>query len=68
MVKNKNIIGIFIISSAIIWGAVMIGCSFILKETGCYNKIQNLLLAGFVFHLLFVWAPFVILDKKDKKK
>jgi len=41
--NNKIItLGAFIIASAIIWGAVIIGCSYALKGTECYHKIQNI--------------------------
>jgi len=41
MDKKKQTIGIFIIASAIIWGAVIIGCSLKLKGTGCYDEISH---------------------------
>lgn len=62
MKKSKN--GYFIIGSAIIWGAVMIGCSFALKGTECYPRIQIILFFGVVTHLLFIWGPLL---KKRKK-
>ncbi len=53
-VKSK---GYFIIASAIIWGAVIIGCSLKLKGTGCYDQISTILIGGFICHLLFIWGP-----------
>ena len=46
MDKNIQKIGVFIIASAVIWGGVIVGCSFALKGTGCYGKIQNILVGG----------------------
>jgi len=34
--------------SAIVWGAVIIGCSLALKSTECYGEIQNILVAGVI--------------------
>lgn len=68
MDKIKKSIGIFIIASAIIWGAVIIGCSLKLKGTGCYDEISYILSAGAGFHLLFIWGPLTIQLKKIKKE
>jgi hypothetical protein len=68
MDKKKTSIGPFIIASAIIWGAVIIGCSIILKGTGCFDKISYILSAGAVFHLLFIWGPLAIQFRKIKKE
>ncbi len=54
---KKGLIGYFIIASAIVWGAVIIGCSFKLKGTGCYDEIRSLLAGGAGIHLLFIWGP-----------
>lgn len=61
----KNI-GYFIIGSAIIWGAIILGCSVALNGTVCYDKIQNYLVLGFVAHLLFIWGPLATTAKKEK--
>lgn len=39
-------LGAVIIANAIVWGAVIIGCSFALKGTGSYDLIQNYLAVG----------------------
>ena len=65
--KNKSI-GIFIIASAIIWGAVIIGCALKLKGTGYFNEIAYILSAGTTFHLLFIWVPLAVRFKKIKEK
>ena len=61
----KNI-GYFIIGSAIIWGAVILGISIALSETECYNKIQMYLIFGASVHLLFIWGPLAAAAKKEK--
>jgi len=63
--KNNNI-RYFIIGSAIIWGAVLLGCSFALKGTECYTKIQIILIFGASSHLLFIWGPLSSLLQGDK--
>ena len=64
-VMKKSKIGYFIIGSAIIWGAVILGCAFILKGTECYPKIQLLLGFGVASHLLFIWGPLPSAIKKE---
>ena len=58
----------YIIASAIVWGAVIIGCSLKLKGTGCFDEITYILSTGTVFHLLFIWGPLAIQFKKLKKE
>lgn len=65
---KKKSIGIYIITSAIIWGAVIIGSSLKLKGTGCYDDISLILVGGFIFHLLFVWAPLTVQFKQRQGK
>jgi hypothetical protein len=65
--KRKSI-GPYIIASAIVWGAVMVGCAFKLKGTDFYNEISLILYGGMVFHLLFIWAPLAIQFKKNKEE
>lgn len=67
MNKKKRSLGALIIASAIIWGAVIIGCSVVLDGTECYGKIQNILIAGVITHLLFIWGPIIILFKNSRK-
>lgn len=61
MDKKIISIGAFTIFSAIIWGAVILGCSFALKGTGGYEKIQNILGAGAAIHLILIWGPLATL-------
>ena len=64
---KKSKVGYFIIGSAIIWGAVMLACAFILKGTECYPKIQMILFIGVTSHLLFIWGPLPSVIKKEKE-
>jgi hypothetical protein len=65
---KKSKIGYFIIGSAIIWGAVMLGCAFALKGTECYPKIQMILFFGVAAHLLFIWGPLPKVIQKEKEQ
>jgi len=68
--NNKIItLGAFIIASAIIWGAVIIGCSYALKGTECYHKIQNILVGGVLSHIILIWGPLILsFNKKSDSK
>ena len=67
MDKKLKTIGALIIASAIIWGAVIVGSSYALKGTECYDKIQNILVGGVVSHMILIWGPLTLLFKKIKK-
>lgn len=67
MNKKARTMGAFIIASAIIWGAVIIGCSLKLKGTECYQDISLILTSGAGIHLLFIWGPLAAKFKQDKK-
>lgn len=60
-------LGIYIMASALIWGLVIIGCSYSLKGTGCYDKIQNILVSGVVIHNILIWGPLTVLFKKARE-
>ena len=65
---KKGKIGYFILASAIVWGAVIIGCALKLKGTPCYNEISLILIGGAAFHLLFIWGPLGNLFRKIKEE
>ena len=67
MDKKLKTIGALIIASAIIWGAVIVGSSYALKGTECYDKIQNILVGGVLSHMILIWGPLALLFKKIKK-
>lgn len=54
---KKSKIGAIIIASAIIWAAVIISSSSVLKETPFKDTLGFILMGGTIAHLLFVWAP-----------
>jgi len=60
-------IGMFIIASAIVWGAVIIGCSSALSGTGCYDEIKNILVGGVITHIILIWGPVAFLFQKNSK-
>ena len=68
MDKKKKSLGIFIIASAIIWGLVIIGCSWKLKGTECFDEITYILSTGFILHLIFIWGPMAAQFKKIKEE
>ncbi|MFC1501870.1 hypothetical protein ACFL6A_00490 [bacterium] len=65
---KKSKIGYFIIASAIVWGAVILGCALKLKGTPYYDEISPILTGGTIFHLLFIWGPLGILSRKNKEE
>lgn len=67
MDKKNKITGVFIIASALIWGAVIIGCSYGLNGTECYDKIRYILAGGVLAHIFLVWGPISILSRKTKQ-
>lgn len=52
-------VGMYVIASAIIWGATIIGCSLKLKGTDCYQEISLILGVASAIHLIFIWGPLV---------
>lgn len=54
---GKRKIRSFIISSAVVWGAVLIYVAYILKGTEFKNEIIGVIAGGIIFHLLFLWIP-----------
>lgn len=65
---KSNSIGGFIIASAVIWGAVIIGCALKLEGTALYEEISLILYGGVVFHLLFIWGPLALQFKRNKEE
>ena len=61
---KKGAIGYFIIGSAIIWGAVIIGCSLKLRGTSYYQEISSILYGCMITHLILIWVPLVSQFKK----
>jgi len=67
-IMKKKSVGIYIIASAIVWGAVIIGCSLKLRGTGCYDEISLILIGGVIFHLPFIWSPLAIQFRQRGKE
>ncbi len=70
MKKKSNVllVAMLPIASAIIWGAVFIGCSWKLKGTSGYEEIQNILYGGMMMHLLLIGGVISTLIGKIKKE
>lgn len=68
MNKKTKTIGAFILGSAIIWAAVIVGSSYALKGTECYDKIQNILVGGVLSHIILIWGLLAVLFKKIKNE
>jgi NADH:ubiquinone oxidoreductase subunit 6 (subunit J) len=66
--KKNGKASVIIILSAIIWGAVLIGTSIVLKDTPFKDEIRNIISGASTAHLLFIWAPIGIIYKKEKKQ
>ncbi|MCK5028349.1 MAG: hypothetical protein KAR57_01855 [Bacteroidales bacterium] len=65
---KKGAIGYFIIGSAIIWGAIIVGCSLKLRGTSYYEEISPVLIGGMLTHLFLIWGPLAVQLKKRAKK
>ena len=71
--ENKRIAGIsiilggLVITSALVWGLVIIGTSAILKGTECYGEIQNILVGGVVMHIFMIGGITPLIIKQAKK-
>ena len=63
----KDKIGYFIIGSAIIWAAIILGCAFALKGVPEKQNVIQILSVGFIAHLLFIWGPIAAILKKISK-
>jgi len=65
MKKKKSILGYYVIGSAIIWGAAIIGSALKLKGTDCFNEIILILGATAGIHLILIWGPLAAQWKKQ---
>lgn len=65
---KKSKIGYFIIASAIVWGAVIIGCTMILKGTPYKEDVAYILYAGAIIHLIFIWGTLTTQARKNDKE
>lgn len=66
MEKNKKAtLTYYIIGSALIWAATILGCAFILKET--FSEISVLLTCAATMELVIIWAPLAAQFKKQEQ-
>jgi hypothetical protein len=64
MEKNKKTaLTYYMIGSALIWGATILGCALILKET--FSEISVLLTSAATMHLIIIWGPMAARFKKQ---
>lgn len=59
--------GKLILWNAVIWGAVMITCAFMLRNTDSYPMIQGVLTGGFVWSMMMQIAVFAGEKKKQEE-
>jgi len=64
---QKARVGFVIIANAIVWGAVIIGCSLALKGTGMYHEIQYYLSTGAAVTTLIIFGGVFPLKKKEEE-
>ncbi len=64
--KSNGLLIMLPIVSAIIWGAVIIGCSLKLSGTPYYAEISNILYGGVISHIIIIGAALGIQSKKMK--
>ncbi|MCB2194856.1 MAG: hypothetical protein KQH79_03300 [Bacteroidetes bacterium] len=65
---KKNILGYYIIASAILWGITIVGVALKLKGTDCYQQISIILTLGASIHLILIWVPLAAQLKKQKEQ
>ncbi len=61
---RKQLLGPYIIGSAIIWGAVMVGASLIMASSQDKTQVLSLLGTGAGIHLIIIWGPLAAALKK----
>ncbi len=61
-------VGYYIIASAIVWGAVIVGCSLKLKGTPYYEEISPILFSGVIIHFILICVPLGIQFKRMKEE
>lgn len=68
MNKKPISVGLIIILSALIWGAVMVWCAYELKGTQYKEKITHIITGGVLLHFVAVWTPLSLSFIKKRKK
>jgi hypothetical protein len=61
---KKQILGPYILGSAIIWGATIVGASLMMPGFENKARVLSLLGSGAGVHLILVWGPLAAALKK----
>lgn len=61
--NKKTALSHYIVGSALIWAATILGCAFILKET--FSQISILITSAATMHLIIIWGPLTAQFKKQ---
>jgi len=65
---KRQILGPYIIGSAIIWGVTIIGASLRMGGVEDKSQVLGLLSAGAGMHLILIWGPLAAAFKKLMKQ
>ena len=65
---KKQILGPYIIGSAVIWGATIIGASLMMKGLEAKTEVLSLLGTGAGLHLILIWGPLAAALTKLRKQ
>ena len=66
MENKKNIIGYYIIASALLWGITIVACALILKSN--FSKVSLILSGAAAIHLIIIWVPLAAQLKKQREQ
>lgn len=61
--NNKTTLKYYIITSALIWAATIIGCALILKQS--FSEVSILLTIAAASHLILIWPQLAAQLKKQ---
>ena len=65
---KKQILGPYIIGSAIIWGVTIIGASLMMGGFEDKSQVLSMLGTGAGIHLILIWGPLAAAFKKLMKQ
>ncbi len=65
---KKQILGPYIIGSAVIWGVTIIGASLKMGDVADKTQVLSLLSTGAGLHLILIWGPLAAALKKLRKQ
>lgn len=61
---KKQLLGPYIIGSAIIWGVTLVGAAMMMRGFDDRAQVLSLLGAGAGIHLILIWGPLAAALKK----